>query len=617
MCVRHKKIRAFSRERNICINFVLVKMNSQSSSLLRFVFFFAVSTFSLKQILTKNLHAHSVLNSIDSATKSSENAPILVTHPYDARESNLQFLESLTLCNWGVFAQADVCFSSLPSFITITGETGAGKSVFLSALQYITGRTTARSMFVKRKEFKSDCSISINISKMRIGLHNNNEKSVSMKRIYNSETKKSVAEINCSKVPIKTLTSTSAKVVRFWSSDSISKLDSKEFISYVDANLHPSEVKQLDELALSYDEWLYAYNKLSELRQLKNRMDKNDEEFHLISHFISEVDNFYATVGNIFYDTTAMLEDYFLSPDTLNDDINTQQRRNNPPPLDTGSSNDRSTISAMSVLISLRIAMKNDQKKSAAAASINHSTVNSKENALPSIPSDGNRAWNALVLAEDFYKEIIQSITAALSSSSQPSRSSSPRSGDGDTSEFNSLQSVRTYIDNYAERLLTLQEDLKDLGCVRATVDDKVDQAYASLQDAAAGLTKALKAIKDFTKSLPNFKSHLTELTGIKSEWEKLARKHGIIVYELCCCATVPTIYFACSESLQPVDVNGQGSSRTSYSAGEVRGRKIYLQCPLWPIRCPPQRRRKRNRGASSSEGRRSCLSLGIGRPQI
>ena len=94
---------------------------------------------------------HPILNSINSVTKTSENIPstTLLTHQHATSDkastaSNLQFLKSLTLSNWGVFAQADVCFSSSPTFITITGETGAGKSVFLSALQYIIGRTTAR-----------------------------------------------------------------------------------------------------------------------------------------------------------------------------------------------------------------------------------------------------------------------------------------------------------------------------------------------------------------------------------------------------------------------------------------------------------------------------------------
>ena len=474
---------------------------------------------------------HPILNSINSVTKTSENIPstTLLTHQHATSDkastaSNLQFLKSLTLSNWGVFAQADVCFSSSPTFITITGETGAGKSVFLSALQYITGRTTARSMFVKRKEFKPDCSISITICKMGMDqLHSNNEDStISMKRIYNTETKKSVAEINGSKVPIKTITSKSAKVVRFWSSDSISKLDSKEFISYVDANLHPSEVKQLEELSISHDEWLHAYNKLSELRQLKNRMDNNDEEFRLISHFISEVDNFSQTLGNVFYDTAAMLEDHFVPPDNVGDDKSAQPIKNSllSPSLD---SNDRS-VTAKSVLTKIRDVMKREQKATTVHVS------QSKETDL-SVSSDGNSAWNALVSAEDFYKDLISSITTAFSSSTQSSKAALPRSSnsisEGDSSGFNSLQSARTCIDDYAERLLTLQEDLKDLGCVRATADGKVDLAYASLQDAAAALTKAVKAIKDFTKTLPNLKSHLIALSGIKAEWEKLARKHG------------------------------------------------------------------------------------------
>ena len=77
---------------------------------------------------------HPILNSINSVTKTSENisSTTLLTHQHATSDkaSNLQFLKSLSLSNWGVFAQADVCFSSSPTFITITGETGAGKVYF-------------------------------------------------------------------------------------------------------------------------------------------------------------------------------------------------------------------------------------------------------------------------------------------------------------------------------------------------------------------------------------------------------------------------------------------------------------------------------------------------------
>ena len=47
------------------------------------------------------------------------------------------FVESFELQNWGLFDQSILTLGSQPLFAVITGETGSGKSVFISALQYL------------------------------------------------------------------------------------------------------------------------------------------------------------------------------------------------------------------------------------------------------------------------------------------------------------------------------------------------------------------------------------------------------------------------------------------------------------------------------------------------
>ena len=47
------------------------------------------------------------------------------------------FVECFELQNWGLFEHSVLTLGSAPLFAVITGETGSGKSVLISALQYL------------------------------------------------------------------------------------------------------------------------------------------------------------------------------------------------------------------------------------------------------------------------------------------------------------------------------------------------------------------------------------------------------------------------------------------------------------------------------------------------
>ena len=47
------------------------------------------------------------------------------------------FVECFELQNWGLFEHSILTLGSAPLFAVITGETGSGKSVLISALQYL------------------------------------------------------------------------------------------------------------------------------------------------------------------------------------------------------------------------------------------------------------------------------------------------------------------------------------------------------------------------------------------------------------------------------------------------------------------------------------------------
>ena len=63
--------------------------------------------------------------------------------------SNLHFLKisdyinTLTIQEWGHFRNITINMKSEPSFMAITGKSGVGKSVFLSAIEYLVSKSSA------------------------------------------------------------------------------------------------------------------------------------------------------------------------------------------------------------------------------------------------------------------------------------------------------------------------------------------------------------------------------------------------------------------------------------------------------------------------------------------
>lgn len=143
-------------------------------------------------------------------------------------EKSEVFIDSFSLSNWGVFQHVEMNLNSTASFAVITGETGAGKSVLIAGLEYMCGSSSFRGKKpLYRTNVEGECLINLNTL--------NNK----YKRVYNPNTKKTIAESNGQKVALKSLADMLSRRVMFWSMDNLDLLQNRnnDLLLYIDKML--------------------------------------------------------------------------------------------------------------------------------------------------------------------------------------------------------------------------------------------------------------------------------------------------------------------------------------------------------------------------------------------
>ena len=162
--------------------------------------------------------------------------------------SSLSFVEEFSLHNFGLFDDAVVSLNSKPVFACITGETASGKSVLISALQYLC--TASVSAGNTRGIFHAggDSTVASEIELLKDGIR--------YKRSYvdssssstggskggdntNNKTPRSSCEINGKRSAAKTLASLLKQDIRFWSTSSMHMLGNIPFVYPLNTPVHP------------------------------------------------------------------------------------------------------------------------------------------------------------------------------------------------------------------------------------------------------------------------------------------------------------------------------------------------------------------------------------------
>ena len=416
------------------------------------------------------------------------------------------FIDSVSIRRWGVFDDVRVNLTGRPVFIAITGETGSGKSNFIAALQYISGLNIYNN---KLKHFNSNSSNSdnkeIQIAMSLVShLHPSSPTigtslSNTVKRVYSLTTKKSVCEINDRKVLMKSLSMYLSSCIRFWSTSSIRKLDTNEFIYYVDLNLGQRSVQLLSDIAVVFDDWSQSHRELLYLKDMQLRIVENDE-LRLVEQQLGELSALQQRTGLL----VAALRDFF----------------------------DR------------------DQDQHAAVSGANRAAayleiVELLESSTAGVAKDDldmTLAWQAIMLSEVFLKRLTKSLSDWMSSSAEPLKKGggslpSGRAMEGSGSDhlhskalgsgYTVLLTMAEQLDDYSNVVLKLKRSLTSIGILNNDILIDIEGLYSSVQTSMDSLHVASQISVRISRQLPDLSSLLEQLLRLRGEWELLARKHS------------------------------------------------------------------------------------------
>jgi len=403
------------------------------------------------------------------------------------QQGQSNYFSKLTIHQWGLFEKAELYLDGKPNFIAITGETGAGKSMLISALEYICG-----------------------LYKKKILSRNNQESIITLDssdsdrfytKAYNPKTKKSITEIEGKKVLMKDMTNDLMKCVRFWNGDSLGMLErgNDGVISYIDSGLGAKGDDLFSQLKVIYDEWNDVNEKLDDAIKLDKRLKKKNE-IELISHFSSEMSQFESKLSSILSELLEQVEAVVDSAKSL-DEVESHSGK---------ASSEKSLYDLIRILNGVGI---NDRKSK-------------KDDDLSLNLSE---AWKAILIGN----KILSGLSVAIQSNAVSDLQSRKKTDQSRRPPDEIIGNARRDILQYQKQLLSLQSYMNEIGFDDTSINSKIDSTQDLFQEIIIRMEELQASLQNLDKSMPNFDNLVTKLSSVRSEWESLARKHDVVPADL------------------------------------------------------------------------------------
>lgn len=407
------------------------------------------------------------------------------------------YIDSISLQKWGVFHQAKLKLPAGPGLIAITGETGAGKSVFLAALQYITA-TSSNARVTKTNSMNNEASI----VELLLVEGDAQPKFRAARRSYAAATKKSNCELDGAKVLVKMLQQEMKNKIRFWSSEAINKLDSADFMEYIDRNAGKDYESKILAVSNAHKAWIKVKEDLEHLESLESKAN-NAKEVELLTSYSNELKVFFNKQRSLQKELLDTLSDINVTHDVhLSDDEGENINNFN------GGEIESLNLSKLVDLLSM--------------------TMESQDEAP--------LTWIQLCAIESFMKKYtkatIESGFRKLSPSAAAAAATNNFGGVGSIKEMSLKPAIRQ-IEMYQKELRLLHNNIEEMGMLTSKLSSKLESAFSLLEEASTSLNTVNTDINSAMQMLPDLSVLVARLTASKNEWDMLSRKHSTIPSKL------------------------------------------------------------------------------------
>lgn len=459
-------------------------------------------------------------------------------------ESMSEWVSNLEVSNYGVFEKAEMKLSGRPSFVVITGETGAGKSVLVSALEYALSGSNKRNLLLKSgSDMKGDGGVKESFVSLCLADHEQ-KKLLGIKRSRSLSGKRSTCQMNGEKITSKALSDQLGGIVKFWTAEtsclvetgtkaSSSGAEGNTFLAHVDNNLDDQGLEVLRELPYAYREWRKAYIERFRLERLQESADDGNDA-SLLEFYIEEVSDLEGSVCEVFSDLLKVLEEY--------EEIALDGAPLPGPDEDEEVDSYRSTTRALIELVSRAL-----EGPSSSASDMGYDDDDGYDYGGSASQVDLELAWKALRQAEDWAK----TLQAALEHSFPDRAGTGGSSGGSGADAFMSglgfgtgstgrgraaaggggvdIRDVEDAIEDYVDRLISLQEAMREvgLGVVDAGIDSRIEETHMALQTSLRSVKTATSMLDNLRGAMPDLQSTVEDLTALRMRWEAIRRKHG------------------------------------------------------------------------------------------
>ena len=434
-----------------------------------------------------------------------------------------EYIDKIELASWGPYHNTDITLGSKPGLIIVSGKSGSGKSIMISALEF---------MIKSMKDFKSHSHYSLITS-------SNTDTLIRIKKgdsiyhrsiITTGKTRRSEYKIDNKKVTYEIFSN--QLPIRLWSRDSLTNFDTTTnkdttmyhddiLLTYIDDMIH-NKTLYLTQLKEIYEKWSSSYKEKQRLTAYQSMtesqiLELNNKRFYL-TELLSLQSRGREVLGSILDELENVLS---YSDSNESDPVRTPVNTAPAKPKITPNTGD--AVNLHELKSHIMQALSSDDE--ALDLSLLSTLLVTSETALSQLSSSYHRFTSP------------DSAINTGSSSVTTSAVSRKPSVSVDKKPLDAKQiSAKLFatIDQYTANIQAFQSQCQDVGfTIESPLFQQIGALQSELLSCKSQLESALHDWSAFMSSWPDLSPILKEIHALQLQWATLARKHSCLPGDL------------------------------------------------------------------------------------